>query len=102
MPHGDQRWPARQRTARPALCRLEAAAFALDEASLSEVIESELGYHLIGCEAIHPERLLSFAEARQSIREYLEQQQQSLCQKAWIKALRQQAAKGSSTNKHKQ
>lgn len=81
---------------------LEAAAFALDEASLSEVIESELGYHLIGCEAIHPERLLSFAEARQSIREYLEQQQQSLCQKAWIKALRQQAAKGSSANGHKQ
>ncbi len=72
--------------------QLEAAAFALAEGMLSEVLESELGYHLIRCEAIHPERLLSFAEARQSIREYLEQQQQSLCQKAWIKALRQQAA----------
>ncbi len=72
--------------------QLDAAAFTLAEGMLSEVLESELGYHLIRCEAIHPERLLSFAEARQSIREYLEQQQQSLCQKAWIKALRQQAA----------
>jgi hypothetical protein len=40
---------------------------------LSEVVESQLGYHLIYCEAIHPERrLLSFAEARNTIREYLE------------------------------
>jgi hypothetical protein len=40
------------------------------------------------CEAIHRERLLSFAEARNTIREYLEQQQHSLCQKAWIATLR--------------
>jgi nitrogen fixation protein NifM len=77
---------------------LEAAAFALDEATLSEVIESELGYHLLCCEAIHPERLLSLAEARQSIREYLQQQQQSLCQKAWIRTLRQQATSGASVS----
>jgi peptidyl-prolyl cis-trans isomerase C len=67
---------------------LDAAAFALDEASLSEVVESELGYHLICCERIHPERLLSFAEARPTIRERLEQDQHGRCQKAWIEALR--------------
>jgi hypothetical protein len=32
---------------------------------LSEVIESELGYHLIRCEAIQHERLLSFAGSPQ-------------------------------------
>jgi hypothetical protein len=47
--------------------------------------------HLLYCEAIHRERLLSFAEARSTIREYLEQQQHSLCQKAWIATLRRQA-----------
>ncbi len=70
--------------------QLDAVAFALAEGSLSEVIESELGYHLIRCEAIQHERLLSFAEARKTIREHLEGQQQALCQKAWIKALRRQ------------
>ena len=67
--------------------QLDAAAFTLAEGMLSEVIESELGYHLIRCEAIQHERLLSFAEARQTIREHLDGQQQALCQKAWIKAL---------------
>ncbi|MBO3717550.1 MAG: nitrogen fixation protein NifM [Candidatus Accumulibacter sp.] len=67
--------------------QVDAAAFTLAEGMLSEVIESELGYHLIRCEAIQHERLLSFAEARQTIREHLDGQQQALCQKAWIKAL---------------
>jgi peptidyl-prolyl cis-trans isomerase C len=70
--------------------RTRSRAFALDVAMLSEVVESELGYHLLYCEAIHRERLLSFAEARNTIREYLEQQQHSLCQKAWIASLRRQ------------
>jgi len=71
--------------------QLEATAFALDAAMLSDVVESKLGYHLIYCEAIHRERLLSFAEARNTIREYLEQQHHSLCQKAWINTLRHPA-----------
>jgi len=75
--------------------QLDAVAFTLAEGSLSEVIESELGYHLIRCEAIQRERLLSFAEARKTIREHLEGQQQALCQKAWIKALRRQGAERS-------
>lgn len=74
---------------------LDAAAFALDEASLSEVVESELGYHLICCERIQPERLLSFAEARPTIRERLEQEEHARCQKTWIEALRLQAAQRS-------
>ena len=59
---------------------------------LSEVIESELGYHLVRCEAIQHERLLSFAEARQTIREHLEGNQRALGQKSWIRALRPQGA----------
>lgn len=70
---------------------LDAVAFALAEATLSEAVESRFGFHLIYCEAIDPERILSFAEARGSIRQYLEVQQRDSCQKAWIKDLRQRA-----------
>lgn len=73
---------------------LEAAAFTLDAATLSGIVESELGYHLIRCETIHPEHQLPFAEARNVIRGKLEQQRRSMCQKSWINALRRQAVAG--------
>lgn len=70
---------------------LEAAAFALPEAALSAPVESELGWHLIRCDAIHAERQSQLAEVRQTIREHLEQQRRGTCQKSWINALRRQA-----------
>lgn len=70
---------------------VEAVAFALAESSLSAPVESELGFHLLYCEAIDPERPIPFAEARETIRERLEQQRRGLCQKSWINALRRQA-----------
>jgi nitrogen fixation protein NifM len=71
---------------------LEAIAFALAEASLSEPVESELGYHLIHCETINPERQSQLDEVRTNIREHLDQQRRSICQKAWINALRRRDA----------
>ena len=71
---------------------LEAVAFALPEAALSTPVESELGWHLIRCDAINPERQSQLAEVRQTIREHLEQQRRGICQKSWINALRRQAA----------
>ena len=70
---------------------LEAVAFALPAATLSEPVESELGWHLIYCEAIHAERQSQLAEVRQTIRDHLEQQRRGMCQKSWINALRRQA-----------
>ena len=72
---------------------LDAVAFALAGSSLSEPVESELGYHLLYCEAIDPARPIPFEEARNNIRERLEQQRRGLCQKSWINALRRQAVK---------
>lgn len=73
---------------------LEAAAFVLSEAALSEPVESELGWHLIRCDAINAERPSQLAEVRQTIREHLEQQRRGTCQKSWINSLRRQAAAG--------
>lgn len=70
---------------------LEAVAFALDKASLSEVVESELGYHLVYCETIEAQRQLQLEEASKTIRQHLEQQRRGICQKSWINALRRQA-----------
>jgi nitrogen fixation protein NifM len=70
---------------------LEAVAFALAESFLSDPVETELGYHLICCETINPERQLPFEETRKMIRQHLEQQRRSLCQKSWINALRRKA-----------
>jgi peptidyl-prolyl cis-trans isomerase C len=71
---------------------LEAAAFALGEGELSHIVETELGYHLVFCEAVDVERHSRFDEVRQTIREHLEQQRRGICQKAWINSLRQKAA----------
>lgn len=70
---------------------LEVVAFALPEAALSTPVESELGWHLIRCDAIHAERQSQLAEVRQTIREHLEQQRRGICQKSWINALRRRA-----------
>ena len=69
---------------------LEAVAFALSEGALSEVVESELGFHLIHCETVNPERSSLFDEVRDTIRQHLEQQRRGLRQKSWINALRRQ------------
>ena len=71
---------------------LEAAAFALGEGELSQVVETELGYHLVLCETIEAERHSRFDEVRQTIRDHLEQQRRGICQKAWINSLRRQPA----------
>jgi len=67
--------------------QLDAALFSLPVGKLSGVLESPLGYHLILCESITPERILSLNQARVPIREMLENRRKRLCQKAWVKQL---------------
>ncbi|HLA34806.1 MAG TPA: nitrogen fixation protein NifM [Rhodocyclaceae bacterium] len=66
---------------------LEAAAFSMSEDSLSEIVETELGFHLLYCEAIQAERQLQLDEASPTIRERIERQRRDSYRKSWIKAL---------------
>jgi peptidyl-prolyl cis-trans isomerase C len=66
---------------------LEAGLFALAEGSVSEVIESHLGFHLLRCEAIVPETVAAFSLVAPRIREILQSQRARACQRAWIKQL---------------
>jgi peptidyl-prolyl cis-trans isomerase C len=66
---------------------LDAALFSMQAGQLSGVLESPLGYHLLLCEAITPERILSLNQARAPIREMLEKRRKRICQQAWLKQL---------------
>lgn len=70
---------------------LDAAGFALAAGEVSQVLESELGFHLLRCDAVHEARHRTLAEARDAIREHLEAQRRSACQKSWINGLRRSA-----------
>ena len=54
---------------------------------ISDVLESPLGFHLLLCEAIQAERVLSLNQAREPIRGMLEQRRKRICQQAWMKQL---------------
>lgn len=66
---------------------LDAIAFALPAGGLSELVESPLGFHILFCERIDPQRSVSFAEAREKVRAHLTEQRRQAAQKAWIASL---------------
>jgi peptidyl-prolyl cis-trans isomerase C len=69
---------------------LDTALFSMQAGHLSGVLESPLGYHLLLCESITPERLLSLNQARAPIREMLEKRRKRVCQQAWLKQIQHQ------------
>ena len=70
---------------------VEAAAFVLDAGELSAIVESELGFHLVLCDAVEPETLVPLAEVSERIREHLAGNRRAAAQKAWIAGLFQPA-----------
>lgn len=66
---------------------LEEVLFAMAENSISGVVESPLGFHILRCDAITPAQVLSQQQAREHIRRLLEQKRRRICQKAWVKQL---------------
>jgi len=68
---------------------LGAALFAMTAGQISDVLESPLGFHLLLCEAIQEERILSLDQARAPIRTLMEQHRKRIFQQAWLRQLRQ-------------
>ncbi len=67
--------------------QLDAALFAMQAGQLSGVLESPLGYHVLLCESIQQQQILSLNQARAAIRNMLEQRRKRVCQQAWLKQL---------------
>jgi peptidyl-prolyl cis-trans isomerase C len=66
---------------------LNAALFALKEGMISEIIETELGFHILLCEKIHSAGTATLSEARPKIQKLLEDRARRMCQKAWLNQL---------------
>lgn len=64
---------------------LDKALFELNAGEVSGVLESELGFHVLRCDAITAANVLSMSEAKPHIRKLLEQKRKRVCQQAWVK-----------------
>lgn len=67
--------------------QLDAALFAMTAGTVSDPIETELGFHLLLCEHIYPAQQVSLTQAKPQIRALLQERAQRNCQKAWLKQL---------------
>ncbi|MGB0723713.1 MAG: nitrogen fixation protein NifM [Gammaproteobacteria bacterium] len=68
---------------------LDAVLFQMKAGEVSDVIETELGFHVLYCEAITPEGAPSYGEVADAIRERLAERQRKICQRAWLSSLAQ-------------
>lgn len=67
---------------------LDTALFAMEEGEISDVIESEVGLHILYCEKINKSVRIPLSRARNKIRTILEQRHRRACQKAWLDSLK--------------
>ncbi len=70
---------------------LDQALFELEAGAVSGVLESELGFHILRCDAITAAGALTLAQARPHIRKLLERKRKRACQQAWVRRLQQEA-----------
>ncbi len=67
--------------------QLDEALFSMNEGAVSGILESQLGFHVLRCDAITAASALSFDQAKPHIRKLLEEKRKATCQKAWVKQL---------------
>lgn len=66
---------------------LEAALFEMKAGEVSGVLETELGFHVLRCDAITGADVLNLEQASPHIRKLLELKRKRACQQAWLKQL---------------
>jgi nitrogen fixation protein NifM len=66
---------------------LDATLFEMKAGEVSGVLETELGFHVLRCDAITGADVLNLEQARSHIRKMMELKRKRICQQAWLKQL---------------
>lgn len=69
--------------------QLDAALFDMQESDISDVIESEMGFHILLCEKISKSITVPLSRAKSRIEQILRERQRKACQKAWLDKLQE-------------
>ena len=66
---------------------LDAVLFNLKVGEVSEIVESEIGFHLVLCKQIQKAETLSLQKATPKIRQLMNERSRQTCQRAWLAGL---------------
>ena len=66
---------------------LDAVLFSIRAGEVSEIVESEIGFHLVLCKQIQRAETLSLQKAAPKIREIMLERSRRTCQRAWLASL---------------
>jgi peptidyl-prolyl cis-trans isomerase C len=66
---------------------LDSVLFRMQEGEISEIVETELGLHILYCEKIKPAKRMPLSKAYPRIREHLQERQRRNCQKSYLAKL---------------
>ena len=68
---------------------LDDALFEMEEDQISDVIESDIGFHILWCEKISKPITVPLSRAKPRIQQLLQERQRKACQKAWLDKLQE-------------
>ncbi|MGR8998057.1 MAG: nitrogen fixation protein NifM [Gammaproteobacteria bacterium] len=66
---------------------LDAVLFSIKAGEVSEIVESEIGFHLVLCKQIQKAETLSLQKATPKIRQIMKERSRRTCQRAWLASL---------------
>ncbi len=66
---------------------LDAVLFKLKAGAISDIVESEIGFHLVLCKQIQKAETLSLQKATPKIRQFMKERAKRTCQRAWLAGL---------------
>ena len=71
---------------------LDAVLFSIKSGEISEIVESEIGFHLVLCKQIQRAETLSLLKATPKIRQIMNERSRRTCQRAWLASLTKERA----------